>query len=122
MNDQYIKHVGYQNTNDCISSYFSQNTITYIAQTVNKLLKKDLCLNIIVPCHIITNVMNDIYESYRPPTGDIFTRYIIPNNETSSYSYVKSLIDQVIEVIYSSIKDNIQTDQRNSKLSIWSFC
>jgi hypothetical protein len=62
--------------------------------------------------------MNDIYESYRPPTGDIFSRYIVPSG-TSSESYVQNMIDQVIEVITSDVRNNLGMEECNKKLSIW---
>ena len=117
MNDQYIKHVGYTNSNPAISTYFSQQTVDFISKNVTEYLKCIRPAGIIVPCHIITNVMNDVYESFRPPTGDIYTRYAIP---TDVKGYVQDMIDQTIKIIVSNVKDNLLTEQQNSKLSIWS--
>jgi hypothetical protein len=61
--------------------------------------------------------MNDVYEGFRPPTGDIYTRYSIPTNDKG---YVQDLIDQTIKVIVSNVKTTLLTEQHNSKLSIWS--
>ena len=117
MNDQYIKHVGYRNTNAAIATFFSKQTVTLVSQQVTDHLKWLKPEGIIVPCHIITNVMNDVYEAFKPPTGDIYTRYSIPTNDKG---YVQDLIDQTIKIIVSNIKTTLLTEQNNSKLSIWS--
>jgi len=117
----YIKHVGYESKkSDCIEKYFSKNTIRIISYKVSELLQgvdpKDR--KIIVPDETICSVMNDIYDSYRPPTGDIYSRYTIPSGETSE-SYVQNMIDQVIEVITSDVRNNIGMEECNKKLNIW---
>lgn len=117
MNDQYIKHVGYTNTNPAIATFFSKQTTDLISQKVTEHLKYLRPAGIIVPCHIITNVMNDVYEGFRPPTGDIYTRYSIPTNDKG---YVQDLIDQTIKIIVSNIENTLLTEQKNSELSIWS--
>ena len=62
--------------------------------------------------------MNDIYASFRPPTGDIYSRYTIPNG-ISPQSYVQSMIDQVIQVIVSNVKNTLEIEQNNEKLTVW---
>ena len=73
---------------------------------------------IIVPDSTIYNIMDSIYQGYRPPTGDIYGRYNIPSGTTTE-SYVQNMIDQVIEVIVSDVRNNYETIENNSKLSIW---
>ena len=116
----YIKHVGYSDNNPCIKKYFDISTIRTISHKVTELLQGVDPQNrpIVVPNKTIYSVMNDIYNSYRPPTGDIFSRYIIPSG-TSSESYVQNMIDQVIEVITSDVRNNLGMDECNKKLSIW---
>lgn len=117
MNDQFIKHVGYRDTNAAAATFFSKSTVDFISQKVTDHLKCVYPAGIIVPCDIIANVMSDVYEGFRPPTGDIYTRYSIPTN---AKGYVQDLIDQTIKIIVSNVKTTLLTEQRNSKLSIWS--
>jgi hypothetical protein len=116
----YIKHVGYSESNACIAKYFDPNTVDIISYKVTELLQGVDPQNrpIVVPKPIICSVMNSIYESYRPPVGDIYSRYIIPTG-TSSESYVQNMIDQVIEVITSDVRNNMEMAENNSKLSVW---
>jgi hypothetical protein len=119
--DNYQKHVGYKQNNVCIQKYFSSSTIETISSKVTELLQGVDPGNrpIIVPNKTICSVMDAIYTNYRPPTGDIYGRYNVPTG-TSSESYVQNMIDQVIEVITSDVKNNLGMEECNRKLSIWS--
>ena len=116
----YIKHVGYSENNECIKTYFDVRTVSTISHKVTQLLQGVDPENrpIIVPTSTICSVMNDIYESYRPPTGDIYSRYTVPSG-TSSESYVQNMIDQVIEVITSDVRNNLEMEENNRKLTVW---
>lgn len=118
MNSQYVKHVGYQNTNDGISAYFSPSTARFISSKVTSLLKPYYPNGIIIPCERIVELMNDVYEAYRPSTGDIFTRYSIPSDENPNY--IDEMINQVITIATDNVKNNLLTEQRNSQLTVWS--
>lgn len=116
----YIKYVGYKENNPCIKKYFDPCTVKQISYKVTELLQGVGENNrpIIVPDEMICTVMNDIYTNYRPPTGDIYSRYIVPSGD-STESYVQSMIDQVIEVITSDVRNNLGMEECNKKLSIW---
>ena len=116
----YEKHVGYSQSNDYIKQYFSIETVKTISQKVTELTMGVDPKNrpIIVPSATICGVMNDIYSNFRPATGDIFSRYIVPSGDTST-SYVQNMIDQVIEVIVSDIRNNLGIEENNRKLTIW---
>jgi hypothetical protein len=118
--DNFLKHVGYSQNNPCIKKYFSADTVKIISHKVSELLEGVDPENrkIIVPDRNICSVMDSIFASYRPPTGDIQTRYNIPTDETESY--VQSMISQTIEVITSDVRVNMGMDNTNSKLSIYS--
>jgi hypothetical protein len=116
MNEQYLKHVGYKDTNECIATYFSKPTIDLVSRIVSNRLKPLYPQGVIVPCHIISGVLNDIYTSYDPPVGDIFTRYNVPNNNTNMF---QSMVDQAIQVIYDDVVNNLTMAQTNDRLSIW---
>jgi hypothetical protein len=116
----YIKHIGYSETNDCIAKYFDSSTVKLISYKITQLLAGVDSQNrpIVVPDSTIVSVMNDIYDGYRPPTGDIYSRYNIPSGTTSE-SYVQNMIDQVIEVITSYVRNTLEMEENNRKLSVW---
>lgn len=118
----YIRHVGYSENNKGIKQYFSKNTVCTISRKVTELLQGVNPDNrpIVVPDHIITNVMDSVYSTFRPETGGIYARYNIPNSaQASSESYVQQMIDQTIEIIVTDVRNNLETESNNSKLSIW---
>lgn len=115
----YIKNVGYTESNPGVSAYFSPSTLRIISSKITELLMGVDPLNrpIIVPDSTIAKVMSDIYESFRPETSDIHTRYVVSRG--TSDSYVQQMIDQVIEVITSDVRNNLGMEQTNRKLSAW---
>jgi len=121
-NNEFIKHVGFSTqTNPSIDGYFSQNTVNIISKKVTELLTGVDPQNrpIVVPDKTICSVMSDIYSSFRPPTGDIFSRYVVPSG-MGNESYIQSMIDQVIEVITMDVKTNLGMEENNKKLTVWS--
>ena len=118
MNDQYVKHVGFpESTNEAFATYFSIGTVRFITAKISELLLPFYPAGVVVPQNRVLDLMNAIYEAYRPSTGDIMTRYVVPSDENPNC--VDEMINQVIEVAVTQIKDNLETDQNNSKLSIW---
>ena len=118
--DNYNRYVGYKEDNVGIREYFDTKTVRTISNKVTELLQGVDPENrpIIVPDKTICSIMSQIYYSYRPPTGDIYSRYIVPSG-TSSESYVQNMIDQVIEVITSNVRNSLGMEENNRKLSIW---
>lgn len=118
--DNYLKHVGYSENNDEIKKYFDMETVRIISKKVTELTMGVDTQNrpIVVPQSTICSVMNDIYSNYQMPTGDIYSRYNIPSGDTSD-SYRQNMIDMVIEVIVSDIRNNLGIEENNKKLSIW---
>ena len=116
--DNFLRYVGYSENNECIRSYFSQNTVNLISKKVTELLD-GVIMNkkIVVTDRVITHVMSQIQNSYRPETGDIYSRYNIPQNSTTNY--VKDMIDRTIEFIVSQISTEYGMIENNSKLNIW---
>lgn len=114
-----IRHVGYSENNACIREYYSEETVKTISAKVTELTLGVDPQNrpIVVPHKTICNVMDEIYQSFRPATGDIYGRYNIPTDEPQNL--VQSLINQVINIIVTDIKVNLETEQNNAKLSIW---
>jgi hypothetical protein len=125
-NDQFIKHVGYTDHmcddncgQSCIQKLYSKSNINKISRKITELLMGVLKNNrpIIVPDRTICSVMSAVYQTFRPETGDIHTRYIVPKAREANY--VQTMIDQVINIITTDVKNNLGMDEANSKLSVW---
>lgn len=118
--NSYYKYIGYKQNNYCIQKYFSKENVNMISKKITNLLKGVGQNNrpIIIPDKTIYSVMSEIYNSYRPPTGDIYSRYIVSSGTTSE-SYVENMVDQVIEVIVTDVRNNIEIEENNKKLTIW---
>jgi hypothetical protein len=118
-NEMYMTHVGYEDSgNEAICGFFSDDSLSFIQQKVNELLKCDFPQGVIVTCPRIREVMNSIFKNYVPATGDIFSRYTIPGN-FSSFNMVNDLINQTVSVIVNDVKNNIEMENNNSQLNIW---
>lgn len=119
--DLNTKYVGFSDYNPCIAEFFSQKTIDIISSKVTQLLQGVDHKNrpIIIPDDKISFVMDAVYNSFNPlNTGDIYTRYNIPSGSTTQ-SYVQNMIDETLEIIYSDVKNNLEMEYNNSKLSVW---
>lgn len=119
-NDNYTRYVGYIDDNSELKQYFNDITVSTISAKITELLQGVDSENraIIVPNKTIWSVMSEIYNSYRPPTGDIYSRYIVPSG-TIFDSYIQNMIDQVIEVITSDVRNNLSMEEHNKQLTIW---
>jgi hypothetical protein len=119
MNDQYTAHVGYTNTNINIARYFSEDTIKFIQKRVFNILSCTFPQGVLVPCDKIVNVLNEVYRTFRPPTGDIYSRFTIPSNDIAANSYLDNLVNQTITIIVQDVRNNLLTEKNNQSLSIW---
>lgn len=115
----YIRYVGWDESTDCFRQLFSKETLKTISKKVTELTRGVDKLNrpIIVPDERICEVIDGVHRGYRPPTGDIYSRYNIPNDQQASM--VQDIIDQTIEVITNHIRNEIGMEQENQKLSAW---
>ena len=122
---KYIKHVGYSQTScsldcgpSCIHKYFSPENIRMISNKISELLMgvDEKNRKIIVPDSSICNIMSAVYDNYRPRVGDIYSRYIIPQDQEDT---IQTMIDQVINIITTDVKVNLGMQQCNRKLSVW---
>lgn len=114
----YTRFIGWNQEYQPTDKFFSQDTINLISKKVSELTRGIHPKNkiIIVPDEQIAGVMDSIFRYYRPPTGDIYTRYVIPNDERNDTAY---LIDQVIEVITNHLVTEYKMRENNEKLSAW---
>lgn len=117
--DNFTRFVGWKESNICIKKYFSQETVNTISTKLSDLLQgvDPKGRPIIVPDKTICSVMSQVFTNYRPATKDIYGRYNVPSN--TAESYVQSMIDQTIEIIFSDVLNNLGMDEVNSKLSAW---
>jgi len=116
----FMRHVGWEESNSCIKKYFSKETVDIIARKVTELTMGVDPQNrpIVVPTATICGLMSEVYESFRPATGDIYGRYNVPSG-MGPQTYVQNMIDQVIEIITSNISYSLGMEENNRKLTIW---
>lgn len=115
----YVRHVGWSEGNECIKAFFSPQTVATISKKVTELTRGVDKKNrkIVVPNERICEVMDGIFRGFRPATGDIYSRYIVPNDQQANM--VQSMIDQTIEIITENIRSQLGMEQCNEKLSAW---
>ena len=117
--ENFIRFIGWQENSD-LSEYYSQDTIDLISMKVTQLtmgLHRDN-RPIKVTDNVISHVMSTVYNNYRHPTGDIHSRYIIASKD-GPYNYIQEMINQTIEIIVSSLRNEFGTIYNNESLSIW---
>lgn len=114
----YLRHSGWHEDLST-KKVFSQDTVNLISQKVTELTRGVYPGNkkIIIPDENIYQTLDGVYAGIRRHPGDIFTRFIIPND--TQENLVQSVIDQTIEVITSNIRNNIGMDDANQKLTPW---
>lgn len=116
----FMRYVGWQESSPCVREFFSQKTVNLISRKVSELTMGVDAQNrkIVVPDKTICGIMDNVYSSFRPPTGDIFTRYIIPSGMTPE-DYVAQMIQQVIQILVSDVTVNLGIEENNRKLTVW---
>lgn len=125
-NDSFIKYVGYSDHmcgsecgESCVRQLFSKSNIKKISYKITELLmgvNKDN-RPIIVPDKTICSVMSSVYSNFRPETGDIHTRYIVP--KAREQNYTQRMMDEVINIITSHVRTSLGMEECNRNLSIW---
>jgi hypothetical protein len=125
--ENFTRFVGWSETDpfsDTVLSgtqrFFSQDTVNIISAKVTELTMgvHERNIPIKVTDNVISHVMSNVYSNFRPPTGDIHSRYIIPTKE-GPYSYIQEMIDRTIEIIVSDLKNSFGMRYNNESLSIW---
>lgn len=71
---------------------------------------------ILVPIETIVNVLTNCYNANKPATGDMFSQFI---QEGSQRNDIRTLVDQMINIIVGQIKTEHLVLEQNSKLTIW---
>lgn len=116
------QNVGWQqqvNWNPFISKLFSKQTIKTIQEKTSEyLIGVDSEGRKIIPSErIVESALFGVFENYRPVTGDIYGKYTVNNdNSRDDYSYI---VDQTISLLVRGIRNDLEMQQNNSKLTIW---
>jgi hypothetical protein len=125
-NYSYMQHVGYTSHvcgdkcgPSCAQKLFAPKNIKKMSRKITQLLQgvNEEGRPIIVTNNQICNVLSQVYTNFRPETGDIYSRYVIP--QSRPFNYTQNMIDQTINIITSQIKDEIGMAQNNAKLTAW---
>jgi hypothetical protein len=118
IDQNYNKFSGWQEIG-VSSKFFIPENVKLISEKVSELTMgvDEKNRKIKVPNDLIINVMNSVFTAYRPPVGDINTRYNVP--KSSPTDYTQDLIDQTIELIVNDIRVNLGMQQNNAKLTAW---
>lgn len=120
--NNYMRYVGYEQSGGdflCIKKLYSRENIDYISKKITQLtkgLRSDNKL-IIVTDEVICDVLSTVQNTFVPRTGDIYSRYTILDSETKTP--FERIVEIAIEVIYSSLKNQMGVDKCNKNLTIW---
>ena len=119
IDDNFYRYVGFDEFNSCVQKYFSPEMVKFISDKVTQLTMGVHPENrpIMVPEHTISSVLSSVYNYYRPQTGDIYSRYIIPDNYPDNM--VQRMLDQTIQIIVDDIRHTYGMMENNSKLTVW---
>lgn len=118
-NDNMNRYVGYLD-NEMSYQLFSTQNLENISKKITQLLDglDPEGRPIIVHHDTISMVLSNVYQQFRPPTGDIYSRYTI-DAPTQQINYYQQMINETIEIIVSANRNQIETIINNSKLTIW---
>jgi hypothetical protein len=97
---------------------FSDAVVNQISQSITKHLGRDLANGrpIVVPNHRIISVIDSLANNWREETGDIYGRYNVPNN---NQDFTQKMILQTITLIVDYVRNSLEMENINGKLSIW---
>jgi hypothetical protein len=122
MNSQ--RYVGWQTTVEALGTpyqyLFKPETIRRISQQITKRLHgvHPEGKNIIYPDHLIAQIVGQVFSAYkRPNIGGIYTKDIIANMQPRDD--MEFIINQSINIIATTLKTQLETENNNKKLSIW---
>lgn len=119
LDSNYYRYVGWpQTANGAGYKFlFSAENVQYISRQVAQTLAK-FGLDVRVSPRVIGGVLSNLFENSNPKIGDIYTRYIIPQEEPRND--VASITNQAITVLVNNILVEKQQIACNSQLNIWS--
>lgn len=117
--NQYVGWGQQVSWNSFLTRLFSKETVKTIqAKTSEYLVGVDAEGRKIIPSErIVESALFGVFENYRPVTGDIYGKYTVNNeNSRDDYSYI---VDQTISLLVRGIRNDLEMQQNNAKLTIW---
>lgn len=91
------------------------NIQNYLAEALRPYEKEKR--KVIVSKEIIITVMQKIISDRIPTVGNIYTHTVMP---TLSNTDTMDVVNRTIQVIYTNLKNEMEMEMTNSKLSVWS--
>ena len=117
LNDNFNRYVGYDATVTPFErELFSDSNIQKIADKVSELMA---CLGrpVILTKKAVGSAVSNIFYTYRPQLGDIYTIYNIPAAQPRDD--LQTINEQAIELIYNQLKTQYEIEENNKKLTVW---
>jgi hypothetical protein len=117
--NQYVGWETQTSWNTFLMKLFSKQTVKTIQQKTSEyLIGVDEQGRKIVPSErIVESALLGVFNNYRPNTGDIYGKYTVVNdNSRDDYSYI---VDQVISLLVRNIRNDLEMQHNNSKLTVW---
>lgn len=113
----YGRYVGVEQ-NSIYDELYNDNIICNIQQFLAEKLRpfEKQKRNVVIDKEIIISVMQNVISSRTPDVGDIYTHYTIPNYQDD----ISDIINRTIQILYSDLKNEMEMEQNNAKLSVWS--
>ena len=118
----YNKAVGWEGTIQHDANYqylWSPERLTTIQRKITELLQgvEPSGRPILVPVETIGNVLYQCYNTNRPATGDIFSKYIItPDQQRNDATQI---INRTINIIVTQIRNEYEMNCTNKNLTVW---
>lgn len=121
-NKNYMRYVGYTDSESPDVQKIFNDNVAYMIQAKCKELLRGVHpsgRDIVIQIDTIKDVIDALYSNYQPSVGDIYAgRLSIPSNSTSQ-DLVIDIIDRTIEIIITHVKNDIEMQVLNSKLTVW---
>jgi hypothetical protein len=117
--NQYVGWDTQTSWNPFLMKLFSKQTVKTIQQKTSEyLMGVDEQGRRILPSErIIESALLGVFNNHRPNTGDIYGKYTVVNdNSRDDYTYI---VDQVISLLVRNIRNDLEMQRNNSKLTIW---
>jgi hypothetical protein len=118
-----MANVGWEETSagNCeLNSMYSEPQLEAMSKAITKLLEGVDPENrpIIVSNENIASVMSNVYRfGTRTNIGDIYSRFIVPQAEARND--MRTIMNQTINIIVGNIKNQMEMEQANKKLTVW---
>lgn len=117
--NHYLANIGWEKINSTNVGYklfFSKENMDRISNEVSKKLFAEGHYIVVTP-EVIGGVMSDVLRKHTPQVGDMYTRYIIPDDQPRND--ISNLNNRVVNIIVSTIINEEDARKWNESLNIW---